>query len=281
MEAAAHLNDMSIRTRTEVKCIALYYAIACGVSWILWLPLVVGSGGLRLLDVDPPVPVLISLGTLGPLVACYLAVRFCEGNWRAVAILPSRRSQWGWLILSPLLIGFCFFVVFPALVSQGPPHAWRWRPSTLVGIVIPMFNYNLLGGPLFEEFGWRGFLQSRLQRFIPAWIAAAAVGALWAAWHLPLFLVHGWTSASPLAYLLILVGLSMVMAFGFNASGTSIFAAILMHSAFNSSPRFIGAYLDRTPVRSFSEWYIVAAFILVGAALAVVSRGRLTAATSS
>jgi len=268
-----------MRKRTEVKCIALYYAIACSVSWILWLPLVLGSSGFNLVDVSPPVPVLISVGTLRPLVACYLAARLCDGNWRAVPILPSRRSQWLWLIIAPLLVLLCFFVVFPALVSQGPPHAWLWRPNTLVGIVVPMFNYNLLAGPLFEEFGWRGFLQSRLQRLIPAWAAAAAVGALWAAWHLPLFLVHGWTSASPLAYLFILVGLSMVMAFGFNASGTSVLAAILMHSAFNSSPRFLGAYLDRTPVRSYSEWYIVAAFMLVGAALAVASRGRLTVAT--
>ena len=260
-----------------MKCVALYYSIACGVSWVLWLPLVLGSGGLQLVEVDPPVPVVISLGTLGPLVACYLAGRICDGNWRVVRILPPRGSRWAWLVLAPLLILFCFFVVFPSLVSQGPPQNWRWRPSTLAGILVPMFNYNLLAGPLFEEFGWRGFLQSRLQRSIPAWVAAAAVGALWAGWHLPLFFVQGWTNASPLAYLFILVGLSMVMAFGFNASGRSVLSAILMHSAFNSSPRFIGPYLDRTPIRSYSEWFIVAAFIVVGFVLSLASRGRLAA----
>jgi membrane protease YdiL (CAAX protease family) len=33
---------------------------------------------------------------------------------------------------------------------------------------LPMFNYNLLGGPLFEEFGWRGFLQAHLQKIMPS-----------------------------------------------------------------------------------------------------------------
>jgi membrane protease YdiL (CAAX protease family) len=141
-----------------------------------------------------------------------------------------------------------------------------------------MFNYNLLGGPLFEEFGWRGFLQSRLQIVMPAWLAAICVGSLWAAWHLPLFLLKSWSSASPFAYLVLLAGLSVVMAFGFNAAGKAVSAAILMHSAFNASPRFVGPYLHTTSTRDYpaGEWYIAAAFLLTGAALAILSGGRLT-----
>jgi membrane protease YdiL (CAAX protease family) len=228
-------------------------------------------------------PIFISLGTLGPFVACYLAHRLCDGNWRAVRLLPGHRSQWLWLLLGPLLIVFCFFVVFPGLISEGEPSAWRWRPRILIGIVVPMFNYNLLGGPLFEEFGWRGFLQSRLQHLMPEWIAAICVGAFWAAWHVPLFLLKGWSSASPAAYLLIIAGVAMVMAYGFNASGRSVSVAILMHSAFNSSPRFIGPYLDDTSTRNYpgGEWYLAAAFLLTAVALVIVSRGRLTTAPTN
>ena len=265
--------DLHICRRSAVICVVLYYLIACGVSWLIWSPLIFGAAGLKLLNVDPPAPLVISAGTVGPLIASYFAGRLCKQTGQTVTILPSRWLQWIWFLVAPLLIIFCFFVVLPALVSQGPLQFWHWQPSALVGIVVPMFNYNLFGGPLFEEFGWRGFVQSRLQSVIPAWVAAAVVGALWSAWHLPLFLVHGWSRASPLAYLVILVGLSMVMAFGFNASGRAIVAAILMHSAFNSSPRFIGAYLDHTPIRSESEWYIAGAFVLAGAALAIASRG--------
>jgi membrane protease YdiL (CAAX protease family) len=145
-----------------------------------------------------------------------------------------------------------------------------------------MFNYNLFGGPLFEEFGWRGFLQVRLQEVLPPWIAAICVGLMWAAWHLPLFLIPRWSSALPPVFFLLLIGLSMTMAFGFNASGESVAVAILMHSAFNSSPRFFTAYLNRAPTPEYpsAELILGISFLLVGAALAVLTLGCLAADSS-
>jgi membrane protease YdiL (CAAX protease family) len=275
--------SVPMRARTKWRQIAIYYAIACGVSWTIWAPLVLGRDGLDLLHIAPPPPVIISTGTLGPLLACYLTHRLGTGNWRAVQFLPRHRFRGLWLLLAPMLILVCFFVVFPALISKGPPSAWRWHLSVLGGILVPMFNYNLLGGPLFEEFGWRGFLQSRLQDVLPPWIAAICVGVMWAAWHLPLFLVQGWSSASPVAYPVILIGLSMVMAFGFNASEEAIGAAILMHSAFNSSPRFVGAYLNGGSMREHptAVWLIAASFLLAGIMLVIITRGRLAASQTT
>jgi hypothetical protein len=69
------------------------------------------------------------------------------------------------------------------------------------------------------------------------------------------------------------------MAFGFNASGKSVLTAVLMHSAFNSSSRFIGPYLDSTSTRTYpaGEWYIAAAFLISGATLALALRRRTRA----
>ena len=44
---------------------AVYYAIACGVSWVLWLPLVLGFDGLKVIRAAPSLPVFVSLGTAG------------------------------------------------------------------------------------------------------------------------------------------------------------------------------------------------------------------------
>lgn len=143
-----------------------------------------------------------------------------------------------------------YFAVYvrdlPCIDFTRRTRYWHWKASAFLGIWVPMFNDNLLGGPLFEEFGWRGFLQIRLQREIAPWRAAFWVGLLWAAWHLLLFLVS-WSSASPFSYALIMISLSMVFAYAFNSSGGSVLVAILMHSAFNSSSRFIGPFLDSTP----------------------------------
>ena len=261
------------------RYIALYYAIACGISWTIWTPAVVGQQGLKLLRIAPSGPVIISLGTLGPFVAAFVTHRLESGNWRPVRLFPVNKLRLLWFVLGPALVVFCMFVVFPALISKGSPERWNWHPGVLAGIFVPMFNYNLLGGPLFEEFGWRGFLQTRLQDAVPSWIAAISVGAMWAAWHWPLFLVHGFTSVSPAVFFVILIGLSMVMAFGFNASGKVVIAAILMHSAFNSSPRFLNAYLGSVSTRVYPSagLLIAISFLSVGTLLTILTRGRLAA----
>lgn len=263
------------------KYIGLYCAIAFGSTWLIWLPGVLGKDGLSWLPIEPSIPVVISVGTIGPLLAAYITHRLQTGNWRAVRFLPRAKMGFVWLLFGPLLVVATWFAVFPALISKGPPSSWHWHPSVLAGIFVPMFNYNLFGGPLFEEFGWRGFLQPRLQKLWPPWTAAIAVGAIWSAWHLPLFLVHGWTNASVLAFFLIQIGLSTVMAFAFNASGKLIFVAILMHSAFNSSGRFLDSYLDGTPLRAYPSGDVLAAaaFLLFGLGLIFLTRGRLVASS--
>jgi membrane protease YdiL (CAAX protease family) len=176
-----------------------------------------------------------------------------------------------------MLVGLCWFMVFPCLVSK--PGSWHWHPGALAFVVKRMFGFGLLGGPLCEEFGWRGFLQSRLQERLPPWLAGVCVGVMWAGWHWPLFLVAGWASSSPLVFMLIMTGLSLVMAAGFNASGRVVPVAILMHSAFNAAPHALGDYLRGVTLREYppGDWLIAGAFLLGGAVAALVTRGELFA----
>ena len=101
---------------------------------------------------------------------------------------------------------------------------------------------------------------------------------MWAAWHLPLFLV-GWSSASPLLFTFIVVGLSVVIALAFNASGGAVVVAILMHSAFKASPGLIPGFLGSVPTREHpsSELVLGVSFLLLAAAAVIFTRGRLFA----
>ena len=258
------------------KLVAVFYLIACGFSWLIWLPLILGPDGLKVLRTAVSLPVFVCIGTLGPLLACFIVHRWETGNWRAVHVIPSSASQWTWLVLGPLLIIFTRVFVFSALITKGGPAAWHWHISALAGIWVPMLNYNLFGGPLFEEFGWRGFLQYRIQRKLPTWIAAVLTGALWASWHLPLFLTV-WRGVSFPLFLFTLVSLSLIMAFAFNASGQVIIVAILMHSAFNAANRFLPDFLGKVSTRQYpSEGMLIAlSFFLVAVVLAAWTRGRL------
>ena len=256
----------------------LYYAIACGWAWLAWSPVVLGSDGLKVVHISAPLPFFSCIATLGPLLGCFIAHRLKTGNWRAVRFLPARPEGWLWLVLGPILVLMAFFLVFPVFVSKGSPKHWHWHPAVLIGLWLPMLNYNLFGGPLFEEFGWRGFLQVHLQGIMPPWVAGVCVGVMWALWHAPLLLVS-WSSSSPSTYILIVVGLSILMAYAFNSSGRAVVVAILMHSAFNASSRFINPFLDGTLTRECPspEVFIAFAFLTLGVLAVLFTRGQLDA----
>lgn len=262
-----------------VRAVALYYAIAIGWAWLVWAPLLLGADGFKILSISPSLAVLTCIATLGPSLGCFITRRVETGDWNAIQLLPVSKGGWAWVLLGPLLVLLCTFVIFPAFISSGSPAQWRWHPSVLAGLWFPMFNYNLLGGPLFEEPGWRGFLQPRLEEIMRPWIAAMCVGLMWAGWHIPLFFVT-WTSASPLSFLLIEVGLSILFAVAFNSSGKAVLVAILMHAAFNASSQFIGPFLGNTPTRSrpSAEMFLAFAYLVAAGVVVLFTRGRLRSA---
>jgi hypothetical protein len=102
---------------------------------------------------------------------------------------------------------------------------------------------------------------------------------VWAAWHLPLFFYPGWISASPIQYLLIVVGLGVLLAFGANLARFSVIAPILMHAMFNTSSRFLnglfaGTHTEPHPPMPF-EMVMGLCGLAVAGVVVAVTRGRL------
>lgn len=165
---------------------------------------------------------------------------------------------------------------FPCLFQREAQEAGIGIRGFLWACGFQCLIATLLGGPLFEDFGWRGFLQSRLQQAMPPWAAAICVGSMWAAWRLPLFLVK-WSSASPFLYLLIVISLATLMAYAFNSSGHAVVVAILMHSVFNASQRFLDPFIGVTPTRAHpsGEFFIGLAFLISAAVVVTLTLGNL------
>jgi hypothetical protein len=128
------------------KTVAAFYLIACGFSWLVWLPLILGPDGLKVLTTSFSFPVFVCIGTLGPLLGSFVAHRWDTGNWRAVRVLPRGRLPWIWLALGPLLVLFSRVFVFSALSTHGGPAAWKWHIGALSGTWIPMLTTTFLEG---------------------------------------------------------------------------------------------------------------------------------------
>ena len=188
------------------KPIALFVALACGIAWIIWLPLLLGPAGLRITHFNAFLPVFVSLGTIGPLAASFITVRYESGQWGLPSrLLPLNRWRcWINLLTGPTLV-ILAFVVIPYMICVKP--GYKLISLTFLaplGRVWP----NILGGPLEEEFGWRGYLMPRLTSLVGQTWATLMVGVIWASWHLPLILCHVYKGLSFLYYLPLVAALS-------------------------------------------------------------------------
>jgi len=206
---------------------------------------------------------LTAVASFGPTLAALSTHRLATGNYRAFRIYTTWPRIVGASICGIALVVFAY-VVLPGLTT-GDPHKLNWGILASVAV----YNYStLVGGPLGEEPGWRGYALPRLEEQFGPVGATLLLALLWAAWHLPLFLVTGWTTSPLWTFVLILVGLSVIMTHAANVARFSVVTAIATHAAFNTVSRFLAGLFIHTQPSVHIPFELVLA--LCGLAVALV-----------
>ena len=251
-----------------------YLLVTFGSAWLIWLPLLIAENTNLQLPV-PPI-VLIALGSFAPtLTALFL-------TWRYAGTTELRRLLGRAFIWRIAPIWYALAIFGPALVmlmamgghvllgGTAPelvPFGARWWL-----VAVNFFLVLLIGGPLGEEFGWRGLALPALEkRFTPPW-DSLILGLIWSVWHLPLFFIS--TSAQHSLpfwlYALLTIPLTILITWLYHGSGDSLLLVMLFHAAVNTwsgplriSPEAAGS------IRPFA---LVVIFTGVVALLVVVSR---------
>jgi membrane protease YdiL (CAAX protease family) len=244
------------------RTLVIFFAIAYGWAWLVFVPMVV----LR------APPEWIVLATFGPTVGALITHRVTTGSWRAFRISATWPRTIGATVAGVALI-ILANVVLPGVVTADPRRL-HWSVLTSVAV----YNYStLLGGPLGEEPGWRGYALPRLEAALGPVRGSLVLGLLWTGWHLPLFLYPGWTSSPLWVYALVLTGQSLILTYGTNLAGFGIITPIAMHAAFNTAPRFLpGLFADTQPSgRLPFELVMALCGLATAVALIIATRGRL------
>ncbi|WP_224450588.1 CPBP family intramembrane glutamic endopeptidase [Haloprofundus salilacus] len=185
-----------------------------------------------------------------------------------------RVLQWRfppWVYLAAVSLPVVVGEVQPALAALGGGSV-RYSPPAPLHLLFGFFLLNvfLFGGV--EEFGWRGVLQPWFQERLSVLTASLAVGVLWWAWHLPLFLGHPNFTPDPLflvEYTMFVLGASTVLGALVNVTDGGVIPAVFMHAAIN-----VGSVLDGSGgmleetlpialVVGSGAWWFIAA-VLVG-----------------
>jgi len=251
--------------------LASFFLVTYAWSWTVWLvvPRIVQHSPFSAIT-DGFGVALIVVGACGPTVGALATRWLAEGDLRICRVW----TGWGTLLVG-LAVGLAGFfvatVAAPALtLVKVPLSGLNW--SALMNWSTYAVNYStFLGGPVNEEPGWRGFALPRLQDRFGPYGATLILAPIWAAWHLPLFQVQGWSSASPWQFLLILVGASFLLTAAANLSEFNVLVAIVLHACFNTSSGMVNALTHNLPPRPFPMISYTFALFVVGTTLGCVA----------
>ena len=262
-----------------------YFLIAFAFTWTLLFSVLLSKDGLGLLpySVSPAMARLIAPASLlGPSVAAFIVTSATEGR-AGIGRLLRRFVRWRvgfrWYLF--VLIGLPAVMVLGTLLRPGALASFDISALPSAIAYLGAFAFMVvLGGPLFEEPGWRGFALPRLQRLHGPLVGGLILGSLWALWHLPGFLVPqklppSGTVMDFVRFSLALIALAYIIQWVFNNTGGSVFMAILTHATWNTfysavlvevfpAPAVVGSYLNLT----IAAWALVLVII-------AVTRGQL------
>jgi len=235
----------------------LFFALAYGLSWVFWIP--AALSGLKF-D-EPPVPILIALGGIGPMVAGIALTYLTQDRegwrdyWRRVADFKRISPGWYAVILLTVPVLTALAVLLDILSGGRGAHLEARFQSGLVSI-LPFAIFTLFFGPLPEELGWRGYALDRLQERYEALVSSLVLGTAWALWHLPLFFIRGTYQNSlglgSLEFWLYMAGIipeSILMTWIYNHNQRSTLSAVLFHFMIN----FIGELFALTERADFYQ----------------------------
>ncbi|MGQ0736605.1 MAG: CPBP family intramembrane glutamic endopeptidase [Acidobacteriota bacterium] len=238
---------------TTPKTLVVFFAIAYAWAWLVFVPLVIVRGPLEWTVV----------AAFGPTIAALVTHRVTTGNYRAFRLSTTWPRMLGATAVGVALM-LLAYVVLPG-VTTADPRTLHW--SVLISPAV--YNYStLLGGPLGEEPGWRGYALPRLESALGPVRSSLVLGLLWTGWHLPLFLYPGWTSSPLWIYVLFLTGQSLILTYGTNLARFSILTPIAMHATFNTVSRFLSGLFAGTQPSAPIPFELVMA--LGGVAIALV-----------
>lgn len=260
-----------MRRRPVLSFVVLAYA----GSWILWSPWWLA----RFLSHELPIPAVAGinqLGLFGGPFAAALIVTGVSGGRAEIGRLLRRLGQWRvrprWYLLAVVAIPAVIIAAHLLLTRT----AATLSVSTAVALLITGIVY-LLGGPVQEEPGWRGFALPRMQQRWHPLVAAVILGVIHCCWHAPLFLTSEWDTARQdpgqyVGYLLLVVSLSVVMSWLVNRSRGSLLLAVLAHNALNWAMLVAGTVTGQATV---SNWPAAIAMTVLAVVAIGLTRGRL------
>jgi membrane protease YdiL (CAAX protease family) len=228
--------DVSLDEGRSVRQALGFFALTLGISWALWTPIAL-EDALGITVPEAVTPPAVVLGGFGPAIAAVLVTWWSDGSVRALLqSVLDWRQQPRWYLVALFLMPALIPVGTAVYAASGGVLDMSVLASRLPTYPLNFLFILVLGGGQ-EELGWRGFALPRLQSVYGGTVASLLIGAVWAAWHLPLFAIPAASQYGQafVPYAASVFGFSILLTWLFNATGGSVLLAMLFHASVNAS----------------------------------------------
>jgi membrane protease YdiL (CAAX protease family) len=282
---------MDMSDTASKQHLALFFTLSIAISWAIWIPMVIYylQNPFQVTPLPMPFLLLGLVGAFGPTFAALIVTDIYDRG-TGIKKLLKRWLLWRvglrWYLSIPLItISIRLGAIGLYVLTVGA------KPQLNLGLWYMFFLdflIAIIGGPIAEETGWRGFALPRLQKSYSTFASSLILGLFWTFWHTPGFLVPGMAlPAVPLDWLVILnfllrvMSLSVLFTWFFNNTKESLFIAFLLHAAVNSVPqtlfKIFGIGTSDTNVIFWVSWFTVGLqWLLVATLIVIFGPARLS-----
>jgi uncharacterized protein len=254
-----------------------FLLVACGYSWSLWFLMIASARGWLPFRF-PTSP----LGSFGPLLAAWLLARpsglhpSARSFFRTTLRAPTRPRWLVVALLGPLILTAVAVLAHRLVTGALPPLAGLDRAYLLPLVFLLIL---IVGGPVGEEFGWRGYVLPHLLRDRHPLTASLILSSLWVTWHLPLFWLEGAAQegSSLLAFALTVTAASVLFTWMYLHTAPGLVPVLLLHTSINAWSFLLPTVLPGVDASKSFGIAFVGAFV-VAAVVVVVLDPRMRGA---
>jgi membrane protease YdiL (CAAX protease family) len=253
--------------------VASFLVAAYAIFSASWLPVLFLGAPPRLFSAIGAV--------LGLALPAFLVTAATDGR-AGVRDLVRRTLRWrvgiGWYLVAALAIPVGALLLAPIFLGVAPLQAFGENWPLVFTAFVPQLVLALVTVQFFEELGWAGFVQHRLQARHGALKAALLVALAFAFLHLPTYLrapISGQSVVRDLSVLVIVIPFAIVfrilIAYAYNRTAYAVLIAAITHASFNEASELIAPNVQGplAQILAFASTALLA--LLAG----VVSQGAL------
>jgi membrane protease YdiL (CAAX protease family) len=214
-----------------------FFLLTIGFSWIFWLLVIfINRNYPELMFLKE---VLDNFAVFVPSIMGIFYVYLETGKEGMLKLLIKglkykfELKYYLYLLIMPAILSVTF-VLSKMFFTINIEMSLFENPKLIPLVFIYIF---FLGGPLGEEFGWRGYALPKLNMIFKPLYSSLILGIIWSIWHLPLFYMQDTVQSDInfLGYTLFTILITVIITIIFIKSGGSILAAILFHTLNNLS----------------------------------------------